>query len=1617
MLDTLAAEARPARPDEQAVLARWSGWGALPQVFDETDPRWADVAAELRRRLDDRAWTAARRTTLNAHYSPAEVVHHMWGAVRNLGFSAGRVLEPGCGSGNFIGLAPADLALEVVGVELDPTTAAVAAALYPHADIRAEGFEASQLAPASFDLVVGNVPFAKVVVHDPVHNRGRHSLHNHFILKALSLTRPGGVVAVLTSRFTLDARSPAARREMAQCADLLGALRLPGGALRAAAGTDAVTDLVVLRRREPHQRASPTGWERTVAMAVDGGELAVNEYFAAHPEQVLGRLVAGGGQYRADDLQVRAHPEPLSPLLAEALAAIVTEALDHGRGWAPADQAPPSTSIEGPPRRSPVSANEMTILATDAGFAQVVGAQAVEFAVRPAKDAGELRTLIELRDATTALLELESTSVDDVEADRTRADLRRRYEHYVARYGPLNRFTLVRTGRSDPATGTDVVRRRLPTMGGFRDDPGYASVLALEVFDPESGEARPAPILHQRVLSPRHRRLGADTAQDALAICLDEHGRVDLDVIAQLLGTDGRAARRELGQLVWDDPATAELVPAATYLAGDVRAKLAVAEQATLGDARWQANVEALRQVVPLDLSPSEIDARLGSTWIPPDDVARFLSEVLSCTDPAVEYVAATASWAVQVAGTDRRSVATSSQWGTARADAVWLVATALNQRAASVYDTFDDGRRVLNSEETVAAREKQEALVERFATWVWEDPTRSARLAETYNRLFNGWVPATYDGSHLSLPGLSSGFTPHAHQRDAVWRIVSEPTVLLAHDVGAGKTATMVMAAMELRRLGLVRKPAFVVPNHMLEQISREIVQLYPRARVLVANRDDATAAGRRSFVARCATGDWDAVVITASAFARLPVSDDVERRFVAQHIDELRQAMAASPHGLSVKRLEARAARLEEKHKALLAKERRDSGVTFDLAGIDYLAVDEAHGWKNKAFTSNIDGVGGEGSQRATDLEMKLGYLRSRYGERVATFATATPIANSLAEMWVMQSYLQPERLAAAGVSSFDAWAACFGRTVTALELSPDGGSYRLTTRFARFANVPELLTMFASVADVRSAAQLGLAVPAVAGGGPRTVVVPPSAELRDLVSELVSRAEDVRQRRVSPSEDNMLKISGDGRKAALDLRLVDRPPDPDGGKVAAAAVEIARRYHDERLHAYREASGRTATRAGSLQLVFCDLGTPHPGRWSVYGELRDQLVSRGVERDAIAFVHDAGNDRAKAELFAACRDGRVAVLMGSTEKMGVGTNVQDRLSALHHLDCPWRPADIAQREGRAIRQGNQNAEVAIVRYVTEASFDVFCWQTVERKAVFIHQVMSNQVPGREIDDIGEAALSYAEVKALATGNPLILEKAGVDNELARLLRLRQAHRRDQAGLDRTVASCATRASRLGREVTALQAAVDRRRSTAGDAFAMTVQGRRHTRRADAGAHLLAVLAERLHQARPEQPTAPTVIGELGGLPLELVTRSDRGAPPEATLQLGSTPVQVLLSASDLAASDAMSITARLEHRLRTLDATLAATADELGRTTREADAAQARLGAPFPHAARLATLETRKAEIEAALLPQPDDPSLVAGGPTDLPPPLPPTAPNRWCSTSAPLPEPGLGADLGP
>ena len=1111
------------------------------------------------------------------------------------------------------------------------------------------------------------------------------------------------------------------------------------------------------------------------------------------------------------------------------------------------------------------------------------------------------------------------------------------------------------------------------------------------------------------MIAPPPVRLGADTPEDALAICLDELGEVHLPEVARLLGVEEAEARSALGTLVFDEPGTGRLVPAAEYLSGNVRAKLALARRAAEEAPNLVANVVALAAVLPGDLGPGEIEARLGASWVGASVVEAFLQEVLDDPGVRVEH-AGGSEWAVQGG---RYGVAATSTWGTARRPAGMLAESLLRQSPIEVHDQDPDGKSVPNPTETVAARDKAERLAERFSEWCWEEPRRAKALAEVYNERFNSIVLRSYEGARPSLPGLALSFEPRTHQVSAVARMVGEPAVLLAHEVGAGKTAAMAMGAMELRRLGLVSKPCFVVPNHMLEQWSREWLQLYPRARLLVAAREDLEGSeARRRFVARAATGEWEGVVVSHSAFERIPLSAEARRAYLGRERERLEAWLARSKEagGLSVKRLQRKLAQAEERLKSKLETGKADQGLNFEQMGVDYIAVDEAHLFKNLATASNIPGARIDGSQRAQDLDMKLDWLRrARPGRHYACFATATPVANSITEAYVMQRYLRPELLDQAGIESFDEWAATFAKVTTTVELAPDGATFRNQSRFARFCNVPELLRMFHVAADVKTAEDLGLPTPALAGGKPETVVVPASDELASLIAELGERAEAVRARAVDPAEDNMLKISSDGRAGALDLRLLgrDRPEGPT--KLDVAAERVASIWAEHKGRRYLGTDGTGHPRPGALQLVFCDLGTPKAGRWNAYDELRALLVERRLPAEAVRFVHEATDDRSKAELFAACREGRVAVLVGSTEKMGVGTNVQARAVALHHLDAPWRPADVAQREGRVVRQGNQNPEVRVLRYVTESSFDTYVWQALERKARFVGQVMRGRLDVREIEDVGEVALSYAEVKALAAGDPRLIEQAEVSSELARLERLERAWRRNQEHLRGEAVRLERRAQALQGELAAAEAAVARRVDTTGDRFSMVVGGRGYDKRADAGA----ALAERLRTAGQRLWGGGEVqlssLASLGGFEFNArVWRASSGVGAE--LQLVGAPRSALRAEGpELSVERASQLVGRLEGRLRRLDGLAGTIGTELAEAKAERAKVLAAQDGGFAHSEALAGLRQRASQLAEELA------SLVDPGPPDVPEGsgLGGTTP----AGSPPLGHGGLGAGGGP
>ncbi len=1577
VLRRVQSEDRAATPAEHAVLARWGSWGAVPGVFDETKSEWETTRGRLHALLSEHEYMAARRTTVNAHYTDATFATAMWDALADLGVTGGHVLEPGCGAGTFLGTAPPGV--QMTGVELDPVTAAIACTLYPGHQIRAESFAATRLPRASFNAAIGNVPFADVRLVDAVHNPTGESMHNHFIIKSLDLVKPGGAVVVLTSSFTMDARNPSARTLIAERADLLGAVRLPTGAHRRAAGTDAVTDLLVLRRREDGRAPVDDSWVRTALVDVDGEQARIGGWFAEHPEMVLGDLDLGHGMYGAQTLTVRPRTEQDTPaLVREALSRVVDHARAEGLLAAPAENAGPAPVFAAPSTRWDghiERTEEDTFVTTRHGVVEPLDV--------PASQHAELAALVDLRTRVVDLLTAEAAAGDEVpELEEMRAGLNGAYDAYVEKYGPLSRVKVI-ARTPDPETGEARYTRRQPAvMRVFRSDPFAATVFALEHYDEASGIAAKADILHERVVVPRVPAAGADTPTDALALCLDRVGRVDLEIVGELLGVEGADARTLLGDLVYADPeADGLLVPAPEYLSGNVRAKLDIAKGAADQDPDYAPNVAALEAVQPAPIAPGDIEAKMGAVWIPVSVHEQFLSEVLD--QPVTVKSPGQGIWEVHLR--DRYSVSATSTWGTGERHAGKIAEAVLEQRVLIVRNHHADGTTTVNPVATTAAQEKCEAMRGEFADWVWRDPARTAMLAERYNRQFNSHVlrDFTDEGKALSLPGLAASFTPHPHQRTAVARMIHDPAVGLFHEVGAGKTAEMVMGAMELRRLGLVTKPVVVVPNHMLAQFTSEWIQLYPQARLLAASSADLAGEGRRTFVARAATNDWDAIVMTRGSFGRISLSPDTEADYLTAQIEMTRKAWAAAEEmdasPSTVKQLEKSIMRAEERHKKLRSMP-KDPGLDFEATGIDYVIVDEAHDYKNLATASAIQGAAIAGSQRATDLHMKLEWLRSTHGERVGTLATGTPLTNSITEAYVMQRYMRPDVLTDAGIETFDQWAATFGQTVTELEIAPQGGgAFKINTRFAKFQNARELLTMWGTFADVKTAADLELPRPDIAVNtagerAPENVVVAPGEDLTAYMQILADRVDQISARMVDPHEDNMLAVSTDGRKAAMDMRLIAPGSVPDNPKANVVADRVAAIWQAHADDTYTGEDGELSPVRGSLQLVFCDFSAPRADGWNMYDELKAQFVDRGVPASQIRFIHQAATDAAKARLFAEARAGQVAVLLGSTAKMGTGTNVQDRIVAMHHIDCPWRPADVTQREGRGIRQGNQNSEVAIYRYLTEQSFDAYMWQTVERKAAAVNTIMRRQWDVREVEDIGDAALSAGAAKAAAAGDPLVLEHATARQEVARLQRMQAAHHRNQTGLLARVDSARTALDAATARLPLLEAAHTRTTSTAGERFAGEFAGSPCTKRPDAQALLVAAIeGARTARAHRMLPADLGTIARLGGHELTATIRPDGANHCDwIDVQIAGLPHSLLsIKHTDIQTEPgSYGLVARLENHIAGIPDRIASTQEQIARSRKTLAEAEPMLGAPFAREMELEAAKTKLADVETAM-----------------------------------------------
>lgn len=1535
---------RPPYTAERSRLVRYTGWGGLPASFNREadDKAWARRATQLRDLLTDDEYESARASVNNSHYTPIRVIEAMWQAIERFGFTGGRILEPAAGIGHFIGAMPRSLAetSQVTAIEIDRLSGQMLTALYAPGgvDARIAPFEKTPLPDNWFDLVIGNVPFGKYKVAD-LSNRAyaRFSIHNYFFGRALDLVRPGGLVCFITTSYTMDALDDAARKYIGAQAHLLGAIRLPKGTFAGIASTDVQTDILFLRKREPGE-AVASEWLK-LAIVPDTLRhphcleryLQINAWYASHPEFCIGSIRPESNGYEAVPTAV--FDGDLVPALPERVALLPMGVYRPAAANKRAERtAVPSHSGARPGsyrlhhgRVHRVDGSEMVDVhdqITGTQRARIVGLSAI-------------------RDQARALLDAQLRDASDNQIAYLRTMLNGNYDRYVARHGCLS-------------TRANAL--------AFRRDPDYPLLLSLEHYDKESDRATKAALFTRRTLARVVEPTVAGEPTEALAASMQWRGRVEPAYMARLLSAPEQAvldALAEAGQ-VFLDPADQQWKTADDYLSGNVKEKL---KQAVLSGSACSRNIEALERVQPEDLLPAAIEPRLGAVWIPAVEVETFVQEVLELKDCEVGYSAQAGAWSVRYRDWDaRQNVKVTQEFGTSRMNAIELVQCALNVQVPTVRDRDPEtDKYIVNPDETLAAREKLGLIKERFALWAFDDAPRREKLCRIYNDLFNATRPRQFDGAHLKLPGFSRCFELHPHQKDAIWRVVQSGNTGLFHVVGAGKTAVCVAAGMELRRLGFIHKPCHVVPNHMLAQYTAEFVRLYPSAAVLMAGKEDLEGDRRRELVSRIATGDWDAVVITHSSFERIKVSPQFTERFIKDIITEIEMAVRAERSNdrgnRIVKQLEAMKKNWAVRLEKLLADKKKDDLLTWEQLGIDCLFVDEAHLHKNLyRFTkmTRVAGLPMSNSERAFDLYLKTRYTMQVHGhaQRGVVFSTATPVANTMAEIHTMMRYLQPRRLEELGLQQFDAWAATFGESVTALEIAPDGSGYRMHTRFARFINVPELMAVFGEVADIRTAEMLKLPVPRLRGDKPRIVACPASKALKAFVQTLVQRAEAIRNGHVKPQDDNMLAITTDGRKAALDFRLVAPMARFDeNGKVAACLREVL---------AVRERSA--AFRGG--QLVFCDMSAPKAGRaFSVYDDLRARLIEAGVEEKEIAFVHDAETDNQKATLFKAVREGRVRVLLGSTAKMGIGTNVQTRLCALHHLDAPWRPCDVEQREGRILRQGNECEDVEIFRYVTEGSFDSYMWQTLETKARFIAQVMKGDKGMRSLEDVELAALSYAEVKALASGNPLVIEKAGVDAEVARLSTLFSVWRNQRYANESEVGRLPMMIEAQQRKVALYAADVARIEPQTLQSLSVKVAGRRIAGADAVGETLRGLVKATRDEMRAGGREIEHIIGRFGGFELGVQATTGEEVP---SLYLAGA---CLYQAAPYQTGPAL--VAALVDLLASIPKQHAAGEAQLEVRRKRLDDIRLELQRPFEHEGRLQTLLIR----QRALLKQLD------------------------------------------
>ena len=1514
LLHELEIENRFATPEEQEVLSRYVGWGGLSMAFDEHNAAWAEEFKELYASLSPEEYRAAMESTLTAFYTPPVVIKAMYDALDRLGFSQGNILEPSCGTGNFFGLLPESMQnSKLHGVEIDSLTGRIAKQLYQKANIAIEGFEKTNLPDNHFDVVLGNVPFGEIRVNDSRYNAQKFLIHDYFFAKALDKVRAGGVVMFITSKGTMDKASPEVRKYIAQRAELLGAIRLPDNTFKANAGTEVTSDILILQKRDRVMDIEPD-W---VHLDTDENGVTMNRYFVEHPEMVLGEIKMENTRFGTFKPVCKARKDiPLSELLSNAVQRIngeipeldneVDEISDEQELSVPADPNVRNFSFTLVDGRVYFRENDRMQLASVSMTAE-----------------NRIKGLIQIRDCVRKLIEYQTEDYPEEMIRTEQENLNRLYDVYTAKYGLIN------------SRGNYLA---------FASDESYFLLCSLEVLDDEGNFKRKADMFTKRTIKPHREITSVETASEALALSIGEKARVDLPYMEQLTGKTQTELVQDLQGVIFKVPncEPVSYVAADEYLSGNVRNKLTVAELAATNDPELAVNVEALKKVIPKDLSAAEISVRLGATWIPQDDIQRFVMELLTPSSYAagrlkVRYTPINGDWFIENKSSDMGNVKADSTYGTKRASAYRIIEDTLNLRDTRifdyVYDEHGNKKAVFNAKETTAAQAKQEVIKQAFQDWIWKDPERRNRLVRYYNDTFNSVRPREYDGSHITFGGISPEITLRPHQVNAIAHILYGGNTLLAHKVGAGKTFEMVAAAQESKRLGLCQKSMFVVPNHLVGQWASEYLRLYPSANILVTTKQDFETGNRKKFCGKIATGDYDAVIIGHSQFEKIPMSIERQRGQLEKQLDDIERGIddvqASKGEQFTVKQLMKTRKAIKTKLEKLNDTKRKDTGIDFEQLGVDRLFIDESHFYKNLYLYTKMRNVGGIAqteAQKSSDLFMKCRYLDEITGNRGTVFATGTPVSNSMVELYSVQRYLQYDTLAQNGLQHFDSWASTFGETVTALELAPEGTNYRAKTRFAKFYNLPELMQMFREVADIQTADMLKLPVPKV---NYHNIKTKPSEIQTEMVASLAKRAEKVRARLVEPNIDNMLKITNDGRKLALDQRMIDPmlPDDPDS-KVNACVDNV---YHIWEEHADTKAT----------QLVFCDLSTPkNDGTFNVYDDMREKLIARGIPAEQIRFIHEATTDAQKKELFGKVRSGEVRVLFGSTPKMGAGTNVQDRLIAIHNLDCPWRPSDLEQRQGRIERQGNMFPEVEVYRYVTEQTFDAYLYQLVESKQKFISQIMTSKSPVRSAEDVDEVALSFAEVKMLATGDARFKEKMDLDIQVSKLRVLKQSYLSEHYDLeDRVMKYYPQTIKEYEKRIAGYEndaALAEQHKPQGEDKFCpMTLKGVTYTEKADAGEMLLAI-------CKDYPMSAPTEIGSYRDFQMEIYY--DTVNAHYCMNLCGKAKHKVDLG------SDALGNLTRIENELSKLPARLEAAKTKKAETIAQLETAKEEIKKPF-------------------------------------------------------------------